>query len=108
MQAGRAFLIPSLDAAVGEAHGGIAGPCLRISEPADAQVFADYITAAGGPSPEARLACPPDCYFFILQDRRGPRWLITRELCTGVEEKMVFTSEKYNWKGLCFPPSVSF
>lgn len=108
MQAGRAFLIPSLDAAAGEAHGSIAGPRLRISEPADAQAFADCITVAGGPSPEACLTCPPDCYFFILQDRRGLRWLITKELCTGVEEKMVFTSEKYNWKGLCFPPSVSF
>ena len=100
--------MPSLDAAAGEAHGGIAWPRLRISEPADARVFADGTTVAGGPSPEARLACPPDCYFFILQDGRGLWFLITKELCTGVEKKMVFTSEKYNWKGLCFPPIVSF
>ena len=52
MQAGRAFLIPALDAAAGEAQGGIAWPHLRTSEPADAQVFADCITVAGGPSPK--------------------------------------------------------
>ena len=71
MQAGRAFLIPALNAAAGEAQDGIAWPRLRISEPA--KVFADCITVAGRPSPEAHLACPPDCYFFILQDRRGLR-----------------------------------
>ena len=102
MQAGRAFLIPALNAAAGEAQDGIAWPRLRISEPAKVPTASQWLA-----DPAQKLTSPVHLTAISLFSKTAEAygdWL-QRSSAGKLKRKWFSSLKSTAWRVYVFLPS---